>query len=608
MAEPQVEASKHKKSKKDLPTESFNNEAEQLKRDKKLKKKELARQQQQQISEEEAKKQRKAEKQRRKAEQKIPEQATIPDAEAQRKEEKKRRKQAKAQQAAAAIQEAEEAKRKEDKKLKKKGNPAGEAEIAVSVQVEEKKQNQGFANGNSESKSNTSKSTGFYREHPDIAAMSEDQVEEYRKELNITVSEPQIRPIKLFSQAGLPASVSKCVAKFEKPTSIQAQCWPALLLGRDVVGIAKTGSGKTLGFMLPAYVKILDLMKNGKKGPFCLVLAPTRELALQSAKVCEDMEAETQVKTVCIYGGADAHQQVAGIRRGAHVVIATPGRLIALMNEGKLSLANVIYAVLDEADRMLDMGFEPDVRTIMAQVSTARQTLLFSATWPTAVQKLGAEFVKDPFHVLVGNEQLTANHDVAQIVEVTDEAAAVKDKRLLAIMKQYYNKQLKNRMMVFVLYKKDVPRVEQLLLRAGYDCGSISSDNSQDARIRALDGFRNGSKPILVGTDVASRGLDIPDVSHVINYSFPLTIADYIHRIGRTGRCGKKGVSHTFFTKFDKGLAGELVNVLNEAQAEVPADLLKFGTGVKRKEHGMYGQQYKTCDGPMPVSKRVVFS
>lgn len=447
-----------------------------------------------------------------------------------------------------------------------------------------------------------------YREHPEVAAMSEAQVEEYRKELNITVSEPQIRPIKSFSQAGFPVAVARCVAKFEKPTSIQAQCWPALLLGRDVVGIAKTGSGKTLGFMMPAFVKIMDLIKNGQKGPSCLVLAPTRELALQSAKVCDDMEAETQVKTVCIYGGADAQQQIAGIRRGARVVIATPGRLIALMNEGKLSLANVIYAVLDEADRMLDMGFEPDVRTIMSQVPKDRQTLLFSATWPAAVQKLGSEFVKNPFHVLVGNEQLTANHDVTQIVEVTEDASEPKDKRLLAVMKEYYNKQLKNRMMIFVLYKKDVPRVEQLLKRAGYECGSISSDHSQTARINALEAFRNGSKPVLIGTDVASRGLDIPDVSHVINYSFPLTIADYIHRIGRTGRCGKKGISHTFFCKFDKGLAGELVNVLNEAKAEVPPDLLKFGTGVKRKEHGMYGQHYKTCDGPAPTSKRVVFS
>jgi len=209
----------------------------------------------------------------------------------------------------------------------------------------------------------------------------------------------------------------------------------------------------------------------------------------------------------------------------------------------------------------------------------------------------------------VGSEQLTANHDVAQIVEVTEEDSKVKDKRLLAIMKQYYNKQLKNRILVFVLYKKDVPRVERLLQQSGYGCGSISSDRSQAERIKALEGFRDGSKPVLVGTDVASRGLDIPDVSHVINYSFPLTVEDYIHRIGRTGRSGKKGVSHTFFCKFDKGLAGELVNVLNEAKAEVPADLLKFGTGVKRKEHGMYGLHYKSLgDAPMPASKKVVFS
>jgi ATP-dependent RNA helicase DBP3 len=292
-----------------------------------------------------------------------------------------------------------------------------------------------------------------------------------------------------------------------------------------------------------------------------------------------------------------------------HVVIATPGRLLGLLREGELSLGRVSYAVLDEADRMLDMGFEPDVRAIMAQVAPVRQTALFSATWPPSIQKLASEFVQDPFHVLVGSEDLTANHDVSQLVEVIDEAPYVKDKRLLELLNDYHDKKIKNRIIVFVLYKKDVDRVARLLTQRGYSATSLSSDRTQQDRTKALASFKAGTEPILVATDVAARGLDIPNVSHVINYSFPLTVEDYIHRIGRTGRGGKKGCSHTLFTKFDKGLAGELVNVFREAKAEVPENLMKFGTGVKKKEHGMYGLHYKAAggDAPMRAAKKVTF-
>lgn len=259
---------------------------------------------------------------------------------------------------------------------------------------------------------------------------------------------------------------------------------------------------------------------------------------------------------------------------------------------------------------MLDDGFEPAVRSIMGQVNPVRQTLLFSATWPDSIKKLGKAFVKDPFHVLVGSEDLTANHDVTQFVEVIDERPFVKDKRLLELMNEYHDRVKKNRMIVFVLYKKDVPRVERLLANKGYKATSLSSDRTQTERMKALAMFKAGTSPILVATDVAARGLDIPDVSHVINYSFPLTVEDYIHRIGRTGRGGKTGCSHTLFTKYDKTLAGELVNVLREASVEIPPELLKFGTGIKRKAHGMYGNFYKSATDsnvPMPKARKVTF-
>mmetsp|Transcript_17553 Transcript_17553/g.34274 ORF Transcript_17553/g.34274 Transcript_17553/m.34274 type:complete len:616 (+) Transcript_17553:30-1877(+) len=497
---------------------------------------------------------------------------------------------------------------KKAKKRKAEGTPVEHAEPAVaseSAPTSKKLKSQGSA-------ASSSSADGFYSEHPDITTMSESDVKAYRNELMVSVSgkDCNIRPIKKFSQSSLPAPLVKFCDKFEKPSPIQAQAWPALLMGRDVIGIAKTGSGKTLAFMFPAMVRMIHQCKskpiNSKNpGPLTLVLAPTRELALQTAKVCDELEQTTQVRSACIYGGVDKNPQVQALRQGLHVVIATPGRLLGLIREGKCSLAQVNYLVLDEADRMLDMGFEPDIRAIVGQIGSNRQTLLFSATWPESIRKLGAEFVKNPFHITVGSEDLTANHAIEQIVEVLDDDRPfVKDKKLLTLMSQYHTG--KNRILVFVLYKKDVGRVENLLAKAGLKVTSISSDRSQADRTKALAAFKDGSKPVLVGTDVAARGLDIPNVSHVINYSFPLTIEDYIHRIGRTGRGGKTGVSHTFFTKFDKSLSGELYNILQEANAQVPPALLKFGTGVKKKAHGMYGAfGPRDSNRPMQAAKKV---
>jgi len=392
-----------------------------------------------------------------------------------------------------------------------------------------------------------------------------------------------------------PHILSQVSGRFQKPTPIQAQCWPILMARRDIVGIAETGSGKTLAFLLPALVHIeaTKLQDGRAKGPIVLILSPTRELAMQTADVCHEVRVEG-TKALCVYGGVDKGPQRTALRQGVEIIVATPGRLLDLMQEGSVSLQNVSYLILDEADRMLDLGFEPDIRRIIASITKPRQTLMFSATWPTAIQQLAAEFLQRPVRVSIGSEDLVASHSVTQLVEVVEDRQ--KDARLLDLLKQYHSSR-KNRVLVFVLYKKEACRVEQMLHSRGWRSVAIHGDKDQANRSRAIESFKSGQIPLLIATDVAARGLDIPGVEYVINYSFPLTVEDYVHRIGRTGRGGSKGVSHTLFTNFDKGKAGELVNVLREAKQDIPEALLKFGTHVKKKEHALYGAHFKAATG-----------
>jgi len=456
-----------------------------------------------------------------------------------------------------------------------------------------------------------------------VAKTSAAEVKAWREKSTIKVSgtdsdQAQFYPFAEFADSGLPKKVLEVCKNFERPTPIQAQAWPIVLNGRDMIGVAETGSGKTLGFLLPALSHILALdAKHGaarKKGklpcPDVLVLAPTRELACQIQDVAASACKGPGQHSVCVYGGVSKWDQIKEMKkgpRGVHILVATPGRLLGLAREGKLTLEDVKYMVLDEADRMLDMGFEPDVRAIFAQTDQKnRQTLLFSATWPVEVQKLGNEFVTNPIRVDIGDrggDKLLANKRVTQEIEVIE--PHLRDRRLLQLLKQYHSgSKINERLMVFVLYKKEASRVEEQLRRAGHRCIAIHGNKSQDQRTSALESFRSGKVPMLVCTDVAARGLDIPNVETVINYSFPLTVEDYVHRIGRTGRAGKTGVSHTFFTKNDKNLSGELINVLKQAGAPVPDSLMKFGTFTKRKKHAMYGDFGPRDDG-RPMAKKV---
>ena len=394
----------------------------------------------------------------------------------------------------------------------------------------------------------------------------------------------QFLPVATFADAGFSPTVLRACAAFQKPTPIQSECWPVLMAGRDVVGVAETGSGKTLGFFLPAMMHLASSSERRSAGPRVLILAPTRELAMQTEVVCRSAGAEGGLQSICIYGGVPKPPQIKAIRDGATVVVATPGRLLDLQQEGSVDLGGVSYLVLDEADRMLDMGFEKDVRAIieLTRPGAERRTAMFTATWPETVRELASEFLSRPVRVNVGSQELAANTRVAQTVEVID--ADRKPARLLQLLAKYHASR-QNRVLVFALYKKEAARVEQDIVRAGYKGIAIHGDMTQAARSHALQQFKDGTIPLLVATDVAARGLDIPDVEAVINYAFPLTIEDYIHRIGRTGRGGKTGLSHTLFTNFDKPNAGALQNVLREAGQEVPDALLRFGSAVKKKEH-----------------------
>lgn len=419
-------------------------------------------------------------------------------------------------------------------------------------------------------------------------------------------NESKYKALEKFVDAGLPSEVLECCKNFEKPSPIQSHSWPFLLDGRDFIGIARTGSGKTLAFGIPAIMHITSKRKSKKsKNPVCLVLSPTRELAQQISDVLCEAGKPTGVQSVCLYGGVDKHHQKASLRSGVDIVIGTPGRLQDLMEMGACNLKEVSFVVLDEADRMLDLGFEPAVRAILSQTCSVRQMVMFSATWPLEVHQLAQEFMDpNPIKVVVGSEDLAANHDVMQIVEVLEDRA--RDERLQCLLEKYH-KSRRNRVLVFVLYKKEASRVEMMLQKRGWKVVSISGDKQQHARTKALSLFKDGSCPLLIATDVAARGLDIPDVEVVINYSFPLTTEDYVHRIGRTGRAGKKGVAHTFFTKDNKGLSGELINVLREAGQTVPAALLNFGTHVKKKESKLYGAHFREIDANAPKATKIKF-
>lgn len=420
--------------------------------------------------------------------------------------------------------------------------------------------------------------------------------QEYRKQHEMKVissfSGMVPQPIQDFQAAGLPEKVLKEIqdAKFSEPTPIQAQCWPILSNGHDLIGIAKSGSGKTLAFLGPGFVQILRSGADVHEGPMALVLAPTRELARQIQLEALRFGRSSGILCCSCTGGESKADQLEWLKRGCHIIVATPGRLNEFCENKQVWLGQISYLTLDEADRMLDMGFEPQIRRIIEECPRERQTLLFSATWPKAVRQLAFDFLQRPVHVHIGEMNAAkANTDVTQHV-VLLERLTDKDRKLDEMLSQHLGEE--ELAIVFVSTKRCVQDIARLLWHHSFGVAEIHGDKDQRERDLALRSFTNKEKRVMVATDVASRGLDIKGVKLVINYDAANTPEDYVHRIGRTGRAGEKGLSYTFLVKedpLDLRKAKAILEVMQTAEQEVPEELREL-VGVKASKASKGGR------------------
>ncbi|XP_017493142.1 PREDICTED: ATP-dependent RNA helicase p62 [Rhagoletis zephyria] len=427
----------------------------------------------------------------------------------------------------------------------------------------------------------------FYQEHPIVANRSPYEVQRFRDEHEITIRGNAPNPIQDFSEAYFPDYVSKEIRRqgYKAPTAIQAQGWPIAMSGSNFVGIAQTGSGKTLGYILPAIVHINNQkpLERGD-GPIALVLAPTRELAQQIQQVATEFGSSSYVRNTCVFGGAPKGGQIRDLQRGCEIVIATPGRLIDILSMGATNLKRCTYLVLDEADRMLDMGFEPQIRKILSQIRPDRQTLMWSATWPKEVKQLAEDFLGNYIQINIGSLELSANHNIRQVVDVCEEHD--KEDKLKALLSEIYDtSENPGKIIIFVETKRRVDHLVRFIRSFGVRCGAIHGDKSQSERDYVLREFRSGKSNILVATDVAARGLDVDGIKYVINFDYPQSSEDYIHRIGRTGRSNTKGTSYAFFTKNNAKQSKALVDVLREANQDINPAL----EGLARNNRGFDG-------------------
>jgi ATP-dependent RNA helicase RhlE len=340
---------------------------------------------------------------------------------------------------------------------------------------------------------------------------------------------------------------------YNTPTPIQVQAIPPVLAGNDVMGLAQTGTGKTAAFVLP----ILERLLTGPRGKVrSLIIAPTRELAEQIHVSIGELGRNTHLRSCTIYGGVGVNPQIQKLRAGVDIVVACPGRLLDHLNQKTINLASLEVLVLDEADRMFDMGFLPDVRRIINQLPPKRQTLMFSATMPDDIRKLTDEVLRDPVTLKVGHTAPlnTVSHALYPVEQ------HLKTGLLMELLKQTDTESI----LIFTRTKHRAKRIGQQLEKAGYRAASLQGNLSQNKRQGALDGFRSGSYQILVATDIAARGIDVLSISHVINYDIPDTTDAYTHRIGRTGRAAKTGDAFTFVSREDEPLVKSIERVLGE--------------------------------------------
>ncbi|URE00128.1 DEAD-box ATP-dependent RNA helicase [Musa troglodytarum] len=429
-------------------------------------------------------------------------------------------------------------------------------------------------------------------------------------------------PVSTFADIDLGDAVNENIrrCKYVKPTPVQRHAIPILLAGRDLMACAQTGSGKTAAFCFPIISGIMrgppSQRQRGSKTvcPPALILSPTRELSIQIHEEARKFSYQTGVRAVVAYGGAPINQQLRDLERGVDILVATPGRLVDLLERARVSLQNIRYLALDEADRMLDMGFEPQIRRIVEQMDMPprgeRQTMLFSATFPREIQiaamlfgignddgplmspepvtvlpcsplyemRLASDFLFNYIFLAVGRVGSSTELIVQRVEFVLepDKRSYLMDLLHAQKVNGAYGKQALT--LVFVETKKGADSLEHWLSMHGFPATSIHGDRTQQERERALRSFKNGATPILVATDVAARGLDIPHVSHVINFDLPNDIDDYVHRIGRTGRAGKSGLATAFFNENNSSLARPLAELMQESSQEVPDWLSRYAT------------------------------
>jgi superfamily II DNA/RNA helicase len=434
--------------------------------------------------------------------------------------------------------------------------------------------------------------------------------------INSKIKQTVPKPLLRFSDLSFDRNIIKyTTGQFASPTPIQSVTWPIAQSGHNLVGVAETGSGKTLSFLLPAMNHILNqnARANSREGPIVLVVAPTRELAMQIHKVASDFAQRLGFRTACLYGGAPRGAQIRQVVYGVEMIVATPGRLLDLVSFGKTNFNRTSFLVLDEADRMLDMGFERDLRKILSQVNPDSQTLMWSATWPKEIVRLAEEFLKDYVHIKIGKSEngLSVNKRIKQkfifasnydknahldkliddlkngnsegeILEDQDIQGENENNQSNTDNKDATNKPSKPTNKKFpkaILFTNKKMKCESLvkhLNKLGLSSDSIHGDKSQSERDYAFRRFKNDDIEVLVATDVAARGLDVSDVKVVINYDFPMNIEDYVHRIGRTGRSGKNGISYAIFTSENYALAKPLKSLLLKAEQDVPAELVEI--------------------------------
>lgn len=456
----------------------------------------------------------------------------------------------------------------------------------------------------------------FYTEPAELADMTEAELSDLRLELDgIKVAGKDVpKPVQKWSQCGLDVKSLDVINKlgYERPTSIQMQAIPAIMSGRDVIGVAKTGSGKTIAFLIPMFRHIRDQRPlEGSDGPVGLIMTPTRELATQIHKECKPFLKAMGLRAVCAYGGASIKDQIADLKRGAEIIVCTPGRMIELLaaNSGRVTnLRRVTYVVLDEADRMFDMGFEPQVMKIFNNIRPNRQTILFSATMPRIMDALAKKTLQSPVEIVVGGRSVVAP-EITQIVEVREEKE--KFHRLLELLGELYNADEDARTLIFVDRQEKADDLLKDLMRKGYPCMSIHGGKDQVDRDSTIDDFKAGVVPILIATSVAARGLDVKQLKLVVNFDAPNHLEDYVHRAGRTGRAGNTGTAVTFITEEQEQYSVGIAKALEQSGQPVPDRLNemrksykdKVKSGAKKESSGFGGKGLERFDAEREATK-----